>query len=223
MNQDGNLDSNHLQAEVVADGEMRHLLLLFTELQKDRELRDRMLNCVQDIVYVLDLQENRLVFISSEIALLLGYPWKQIKACGENLFPALMHPEDLALRPHVRARLSTVRDGEALDMQYRMRDALGAWRWLRSREVVIARSEEGEPLRVLGIAEDFTSRKREEDLLREMALVDELTGLRNRKGFIAIAQQYTKIARRQGRKYSLFFFDLDRFKSINDNFGHGRR
>jgi diguanylate cyclase (GGDEF)-like protein/PAS domain S-box-containing protein len=218
VNNEGNAAFQPAQA--AADPEMRTLLLRSTELQKERELRERMLNCMQDVVYVLDVKDDRLVFISSEISLLLGYPWEHIQAWGDTLFPTLMHPEDLALRSLFHARLSTVRDGESLDLQFRMRDARGEWRWLRSREVILERTEEGEPLRVLGIAEDFTSRKRDEDRLREMALVDELTGLRNRRGFLAIAEQYTRIARRQGQRFSLFFIDLDRFKSINDNCGH---
>jgi diguanylate cyclase (GGDEF)-like protein/PAS domain S-box-containing protein len=208
------------QVQAVADTGMKTLVHRSKELLKERELRERMLNCMQDVVYVLDVQSDRLVFISSEISLLLGYPWEHIQSWGDALFPTLMHPEDLAMRPFFHARLSTVRDGESLDLQYRMRDARGEWRWLRSREVILERTDEGDPLRVLGIAEDFTSRKRDEDRLREMALVDELTGLRNRRGFLAIAEQYTRIARRQDQRFSLFFIDLDHFKRINDNCGH---
>ena len=207
-------------ARTIADVEMRNLEIRFAELTKERELRERMLNRVQDVVYVLDVRANRLIFISSEIALVLGHPWKRIQSWADNLFTELMHPEDLALRPLFHARLSAIQDGEMLDLQYRMRDARGEWRWMRSRELVLERTEEGEPSRVLGVCEDFTDRKRDEDRLRELSLVDELTGLRNRRGFIAIAEQYTRIARRQGQKFSLIFLDLDRFKSINDNFGH---
>ena len=182
---------------------MRELEALSSELQKERELRERMLNCVQDVVYVLDAQENKLTFISSEIALLLGYPRKNIQAWKDDLFPRLMHPEDLALLPIFHARLANIRDGETLDFQFRMRDAKGEFRWLRSREVILERSDEGEPARVLGIAEDFTSRRREEDHLREMALIDELTGLRNRRGFVAISEQYARIALRQGQQFAV--------------------
>ncbi len=214
------MDPEIWQAGAEPTADMKSFLFLSTELQKERELRERMLNRIQDIVYVLDVRKDRLEFISSEIALLLGYPWQHIQQWGDNLFPTLMHPDDVALRPVFHARLSTLRDGEQLDVQYRMRDACGEWRWLRSRETVLERAEDGEPVRVLGIAEDFTSRKRDEDRLREMALIDELTGLRNRRGFLAIAEQYMRIARRQSQRFSLLFIDLDRFKAINDTHGH---
>jgi len=61
-------------------------------------------------------------------------------------------------------------------------------------------------------------RMREE--LRSLSLVDELTGLYNRRGFSVLAEQQLKIARRTRRGFLLFFLDLDGLKQINDSFGH---
>src|SRR6266478_8984335 len=57
--------------------------------------------------------------------------------------------------------------------------------------------------------------------LGNLALTDELTGLCNRRGFMAIAERQLKISRRTGRGMLLFFLDLDGMKKINDCFGHG--
>lgn len=56
--------------------------------------------------------------------------------------------------------------------------------------------------------------------LSDLALKDELTGLYNRRGFLAIAERQLKLARRTGRQMLLFFIDLDGLKQINDSFGH---
>lgn len=56
--------------------------------------------------------------------------------------------------------------------------------------------------------------------LRSLALTDELTGLYNRRGFLALAEQQLKCAGRNERGLMLFFLDLDRLKQINDSFGH---
>jgi len=53
-----------------------------------------------------------------------------------------------------------------------------------------------------------------------LATIDELTALSNRRGFEALARQTLDLCRRMQRKASLLFFDLDRFKQINDNYGH---
>ena len=68
---------------------------------------------------------------------------------------------------------------------------------------------------------DVTDRKRHEDALRALSLIDELTGLYNRRGFLTLAQQQLKLARRGHRELVLLFIDMDDFKEINDTYGHG--
>ena len=58
------------------------------------------------------------------------------------------------------------------------------------------------------------------DQLNEMAIADELTGLNNRRGFLSLAQQQLKYAERSDQKATLLFVDLNRFKEINDLYGH---
>jgi two-component system cell cycle response regulator len=57
--------------------------------------------------------------------------------------------------------------------------------------------------------------------LLQMALRDDLTGLHNRRGFIALATQHLAWARDAGQHMVMFFADLDGLKWINDHFGHG--
>lgn len=52
------------------------------------------------------------------------------------------------------------------------------------------------------------------------SLLDELTGLYNRRGLLAMAGQQQRVARRNGRGFALFFADLDGLKAINDSHGH---
>ena len=57
--------------------------------------------------------------------------------------------------------------------------------------------------------------------LLQMALKDDLTGLHNRRGFIAMATQQLTWARDSGQHMVMFFADLDGLKWINDRYGHG--
>lgn len=59
-------------------------------------------------------------------------------------------------------------------------------------------------------------------LLRSLSLVDELTGLYNRRGFRTLSEQQLKVAHRAEKDCLLFYIDLDGLKSINDTFGHGQ-
>jgi len=56
--------------------------------------------------------------------------------------------------------------------------------------------------------------------LRQLAVADELTGLMNRRGFLMLAEHQRSLADRKGTSLSVIFVDVDRFKSINDKFGH---
>jgi diguanylate cyclase (GGDEF)-like protein len=56
--------------------------------------------------------------------------------------------------------------------------------------------------------------------LGNLALTDELTGLYNRRGFMALAERQLKVGRRSGRGMLLFMIDVDHLKQINDSFGH---
>lgn len=59
-----------------------------------------------------------------------------------------------------------------------------------------------------------------QDRLRELSITDELTGLANRRGFFAFAQQQIKQVRRTGERMVLLYADLDNLKTINDSHGH---
>ena len=58
------------------------------------------------------------------------------------------------------------------------------------------------------------------DRLKEMATVDGMTGLFNRRHFLALADIEWSRYQRHWRPLSLLMLDIDRFKSINDQFGH---
>jgi diguanylate cyclase (GGDEF)-like protein len=56
--------------------------------------------------------------------------------------------------------------------------------------------------------------------VRQLAIADELTGLMNRRGFMMLAEHQRSLADRKGTSLSLVFLDINRFKLINDQFGH---
>jgi diguanylate cyclase (GGDEF)-like protein len=56
--------------------------------------------------------------------------------------------------------------------------------------------------------------------MEQLALTDELTGLRNRRGFLVLADQALRMARRTRAKCALVFIDLDGLKRVNDSRGH---
>jgi len=64
------------------------------------------------------------------------------------------------------------------------------------------------------------TKERAEQRQRYAAAIDPLTGIPNRRGFSERAERQLGRSRRDGRPLTLLLFDLDRFKTINDRFGH---
>lgn len=68
--------------------------------------------------------------------------------------------------------------------------------------------------------QDVTSRRLLEERLRLIADTDELTGLPNRRKFLRMAAEALQAVKKSGAPASLVLLDLDRFKDVNDTFGH---
>jgi len=82
----------------------------------------------------------------------------------------------------------------------------------RAMQIARGRNEE--------LQREVVARKQAEEESRQLALIDPLTNIYNRRGFTALAAHVREIARRQQRPIHILLIDLDRFKRINDAFGH---
>ena len=82
------------------------------------------------------------------------------------------------------------------------------------------RDESGNLAGILAVGLDITERRQMEEIIRQQASYDFLTGLPNRMLFMDHLGLEMSQARRNGRKLAVLFLDLDRFKNINDALGH---
>jgi diguanylate cyclase (GGDEF)-like protein/PAS domain S-box-containing protein len=82
------------------------------------------------------------------------------------------------------------------------------------------RESDGEISAVTVVSKRVTELKRMEQELRDLSLTDELTGLYNRRGFFTLAEQQTRMAKRNKNIVFILYADMDNLKVINDTFGH---
>jgi diguanylate cyclase (GGDEF)-like protein/PAS domain S-box-containing protein len=87
-------------------------------------------------------------------------------------------------------------------------------------EMAIRTLQQGEQLSFTGIMRDVTTRKADEARIFHMAHHDALTGLPNRHLFTDRVDEALKRANRYRQRFALIFVDLDKFKPINDSYGH---
>jgi len=87
-------------------------------------------------------------------------------------------------------------------------------------EISLASFRSADKLYALGIIRDITVRKQMEEELKLLATTDRLTGAFNRLKFDDIIAIETARAKRYKQPLSLLMFDIDKFKNVNDTFGH---
>ncbi|MEN9848336.1 MAG: hypothetical protein RL368_1076 [Pseudomonadota bacterium] len=82
------------------------------------------------------------------------------------------------------------------------------------------KNNEGKITQYVSIFSDISERKKAEAALQHRVYHDELTSLPNRSFFLKRLEEYIAISQKHKTQLALFFIDLDRFKWVNDNFGH---
>jgi two-component system cell cycle sensor histidine kinase/response regulator CckA len=132
-----------------------------------QRLLDRIVNASPDLIYVYDLSERHNVYANQETLVFLGYDADRITSDVGSLMENIAHPDDLPRLLAHHANCTTAGDDDVLELEYRLRDAAGRWRWMRSRDSVFTRDAEGRARQILGLAEDVSDRRAAEHDLRE--------------------------------------------------------
>lgn len=200
------------------------------ELVDDRYLLDTFLEFTPDSVYFKD-EKSRFIRISHALAGRLGLD-DPAEAIGKTDF-------DFFSEEHAREAFADeqrlMQTGDPLvgiEERETWNDGRDAW---VSTTKVPLRDRSGRIVGLFGISRDITERKLDEARFEEQAarlaaqareleqltLIDDLTGLYNRRGLQAFGEQALYRARRAGTAVVLLFCDLDGLKRINDTLGHG--
>jgi diguanylate cyclase (GGDEF)-like protein/PAS domain S-box-containing protein len=164
-----------------------------------------------------DLVANRIYF-SPRWKSMLGLAEGDIGSDPEDWL-GRVHPDDYA---RLRADIAAHVDGRTaqLETEHRIRHADGTFRTMLLRGVAV-RSGAGKATRMAGSQTDITERKRAEEKLLHDALHDGLTGLPNRALFMdRVGQAIAFQARRSDYRFATLMVDIDRFKTVNESFGH---
>ena len=107
-----------------------------------------------DLIYVIDLENNKTVYLNRET--LLGYTLPELEAPGSLL--SKVDPEDLdGVRIHWQKALEG-QDQEAFE--YRLQTKDGAWVWVCSRPRILARDGSAKPTQLLVTLSEITTQKR---------------------------------------------------------------
>lgn len=159
--------------------------------------------------------EGRWLRVNRSLCEILGFQEEEFLSCD---FQELTHRDDLG---EDLAHIYRMLAGEILNCQLEKRyiHKHGHEVWALTSASLV-RDAQGEPLHLIFQIEDITERKRAEAAIQALSLVDELTGLYNRRGFLAFSAQHLTSIQRTNKNLMVVYADLDGLKQINDSFGH---
>lgn len=195
-------------------------------LRASERLHRYLVESSPDLIFTLDPQA-RFTYINPRIESLLGYERHQLL---NRPFATILLPDDVT-----RVEMLTSNPDNApasgYNLELRLCRNRAGWPRASMGHITVALNAmpmyakgEGEPIQkhlgTYGVARDISERKRAEEIISFQAYHDQLTHLPNRVLFkdrleVAIAQ-----ATRRSGSLAVMFVDIDRFKLVNDTYGH---
>jgi diguanylate cyclase (GGDEF)-like protein/PAS domain S-box-containing protein len=215
----------HVQVTAVPDrdeqGEVVGLYTLVADVTSYREAQRALQESEARLRTVADALPMRVAYIDADeryrfnnLAYERGFGRPRDELHGQTVRALLGDAAYRTIEPHIRAALR----GEAVTFQSEMSG--GSHACYEAQYIPQLAADGSTVLGFHAVVSDITRQKLEEKRLIELARVDPLTGLVNRAGFELRVGEAMERCRTTGALMALMYLDIDRFKQINDRYGH---
>ncbi|WP_246755899.1 bifunctional diguanylate cyclase/phosphodiesterase [Bradyrhizobium sp. CCBAU 53338] len=186
------------------------------DLLRAREFLDSIIENIPIAVFAKDARDSRYILLNRAGEEYYGMPRDEM--LGKT--PEQLFPDDVARfvdeqdRRVVETGSPMVLEGHRLKVGVNGRD-----RVVNSRKLLV-RDSNGAPQYLVGVIEDVTERITNEARISHLAHHDALTDLPNRSAFSEALAERLEQAQEASTSFAVLSLDLDRFKDVNDVFGH---
>lgn len=198
---------------VQAHEKIHRELLERKRAEEGLRLASTVVKSVEEAVMVTDT-DNKIIAVNPAFTAITGYKPEEVTGRNPRMLSSGKHTQEF-FKDLWGTLLSTDSwHGEIFD---RRKNGEIYVKWLSIRAV---RDERGKLSNYVAVFSDITERKATEERMQHLAHYDVLTDLPNRVLFSDRLQQALVQAKRDNIHLALMFLDLDKFKPINDEFGH---
>lgn len=188
--------------------------------------------CLRDLQRLRDLKLARLAFETASEGVMVTDEQGRILTVNPAFSEITGYRADEALGASAALLSSGHHDAAFFHAMWDSLHSVGRWsgevvnrrkngelysEWL---SIVAVEESDARATRYIGLFSDITERKQEEDRIRRLAHFDSLTGLPNRALLLDRLRRAMSRVGRRGEPLALLYLDLDRFKPINDQYGH---
>lgn len=195
---------------------LRAFALNVTEAEAEAQLRRLLATAmeVSDQAVVITDSESKIIYVNPAFTRITGYESEEVM--GKN--PRFLQGAETsqATRMAMRESLAAGRPVRAEILNHHKS---GRPYWL-DLSIVPVRDDQGEITHFVSSQMDITERKKAEQSIARMAMEDHLTGLANRRAAEDRLELEWNRARRDRGTFALAIVDIDRFKLVNDQYGH---
>lgn len=193
-----------------------------------------------DVIWTM-APDGSITYVSAAVERVRGYtPEEAMRQSIDEILTPASQADIISYFEDVRACVGSGRPPPSYrgDQEYKRKDGTTFWAEVLAYPML---DKDGQFVELIGVTRDISERKRyEQEMkqawlnaerareileianreLRELSSLDDLTGAKNRRSFQILAQIEIYKAERDGAPVSIIFFDLDRFKAVNDKYGH---
>ncbi len=173
-------DIDSYEVEAGIRGTNTFIMLLKRKIDQHAHFIESITNTSPAAIYIFDLVHQKQVYTNGRFGEMLGFTISDIQQLGVDTLSALIHPDDLSKAQSNIQMLCAAKDGEIFKTEYRVKNAKGEYRWLRTHESIFKRDKNGKVDQIIGISIDITEekeksialKKREEQLSEAQAIAE---------------------------------------------------
>lgn len=137
------------------------------ELTERFEFIQKVADLSPNILFVIDLQATKIIYLSKKVKDLLGYDNEYLLGLETDVFNKIIHPEDYDRRMENLHKCKSLADEEECEVEVRFISHDKTWKWFKIKERVFSTNQLGEVTQILGIAQNIHEQKKGEKKLLE--------------------------------------------------------